>query len=152
MNMMRQDECMKERLCAKCKTTKPISDFYTMKKTAKRKQYYQAYCRQCHRDEVKEWRRNNVDYCRSRNFHRRYGLTMDKYKAMSASQNDLCAICGNGETRKFRGMTRVLSVDHHHGTKAIRGLLCNNCNAMIGYAKDDIQILESAITYIKSHS
>lgn len=137
------------RVCSKCKKEKQIDEFYPLKT---KKHTRQGYCRQCHRNEVKEWRRNHVEYCRARNFKRNYGITMDEYNVRLASQNGVCAICGNGETRTFRGMTRVLSIDHDHETNIIRGLLCCNCNAMIGYAKDDISVLESAIAYLKSHS
>ena len=44
-----------------------------------------------------------------------------------------------------------LCVDHNHATGKVRKLLCHDCNTMIGKAKEDIQILESAINYLKKH-
>jgi hypothetical protein len=33
----------------------------------------------------------------------------------------------------------------------VRGLLCHPCNVMIGLAKDNIEVLEMAIKYLKHH-
>jgi hypothetical protein len=61
-------------------------------------------------------------------------------------QNGCCAICGVQEkhTEKKR-----LYVDHCHTNNHVRGLLCNNCNFVLGHAKDNTTILENAILYLK---
>lgn len=46
-----------------------------------------------------------------------------------------------------RGAKR-LSVDHDHATDEIRGLLCHNCNHLIGLAQDSIVVLQKAIDYL----
>ena len=43
------------------------------------------------------------------------------------------------------------NVDHDHETGEVRGILCNCCNKVIGYAYEDTAILESAIKYLKSY-
>lgn len=43
-------------------------------------------------------------------------------------------------------------VDHDHATIKMRGLLCGNCNKMLGYAKDNIETLKSAIVYLEHHA
>ena len=45
----------------------------------------------------------------------------------------------------------MLTVDHHHATKQVRGLLCNECNIGLGRFKEDVALLERAIEYLKSH-
>jgi hypothetical protein len=55
-------------------------------------------------------------------------------------QSGRCACCGNLE--------KNLLVDHCHDTDRIRGLLCNNCNSMLGYALDDLRRLEFGIEYL----
>ena len=77
---------------------------------------------------------------------REYGLTDSEFRALLEAQGGVCAICGNGETSK---RYRTLSVDHDHETGAVRGLLCNRCNPMLGYARDDIAVLQGAIEYLK---
>ena len=74
---------------------------------------------------------------------REYGVTHDEYLALLEAQGGACAICRNS------GQQRALAVDHDHVTSAIRGLLCDRCNPMLGYARDDIAILEAAIEYLK---
>jgi Autographiviridae endonuclease VII len=81
----------------------------------------------------------------------KYDLTIETYNRMLLEQNNICAICHQPETRQSRtkGETARLCIDHCHKTNIIRGLLCHNCNTMIGKAFDNIEILESAINYLK---
>ncbi|MEW2301981.1 endonuclease VII domain-containing protein [Streptomyces sp. NPDC006655] len=83
---------------------------------------------------------------------RRYKLTPEAYAALLESQGGGCAICGTQPTPED-GM----HVDHDHGCcpprkkscgKCVRGLLCSRCNLMIGYAKDDPEVLRQAIRYL----
>lgn len=74
---------------------------------------------------------------------REYGITHDEYVALLEEQGGVCAICGDGGEG-----SRSLSVDHDHVTGAVRGLLCNRCNPMLGYARDNIAVLRSAIMYL----
>jgi Recombination endonuclease VII len=74
---------------------------------------------------------------------RQYGLTHGEYLALLEAQGGACAICGDSAQQ------RALAVDHDHVTSAIRGLLCDRCNPMLGYARDSIAILEAAIEYLK---
>ena len=78
-----------------------------------------------------------------RSRERQYGLTHDEYMALLEAQGGACAIC-----RDSAGQ-RALAVDHDHVTSAIRGLLCDRCNPLLGYARDSITILEAAIEYLK---
>lgn len=88
---------------------------------------------------------------------RRFKLTLDQYHQMFIDQNDKCAICNRPETRIFTNrytkemQIAKLCLDHCHETNKLRQLLCHDCNTMIGKAKDDIQILQSAIEYLKKH-
>jgi hypothetical protein len=90
---------------------------------------------------------------RNRDLHlqAKFGITLGKYLEMSSAQDHACGICGQPETITRNGKERWLAVDHCHTTGAVRGLLCGNCNPMIGYAKDNIEVLEKAIAYLKSH-
>lgn len=59
---------------------------------------------------------------------------------MVANQKGLCKLCE---------LPKKLVVDHCHETGKVRGLLCRNCNLLIGHAKEDIVILQNAINYLK---
>lgn len=91
-----------------------------------------------------------AEYDRNYHIRKEYGLLPADYEAIAKKQQGLCAICGNIETRiDKRGDLTRLHVDHCHATNKIRGLLCNNCNAMLGYAKESLATLQAAMTYLK---
>lgn len=75
------------------------------------------------------------------------GITVEEYDAMFVRQNGKCAICGRDQS-EFK---KPLFVDHSHESQKIRGLLCVNCNNGLGLLKDDINILMSALEYLKKH-
>ena len=70
----------------------------------------------------------------------KYGISLDDYTAMHERQQGCCDICGTADER--------LVVDHNHRTGRVRGLLCHLCNAMIGCAREDLDILISALAYL----
>lgn len=76
----------------------------------------------------------------------KYGLERGAYEKMVAQQGDLCAICD----KKPRG--KPLHVDHDHKTGNVRELLCFNCNAMLGHAKDSETNLHNGILYLRKHA
>lgn len=85
-------------------------------------------------------------YTREIHIKRRYGLSMQQYNEMFEEQNGLCAIC----SYKFGQKQGDCYVDHCHTTKIVRGLLCQNCNSAIGYARDNPDILIKASKYVEN--
>lgn len=83
------------------------------------------------------------------NLNRSFGITREQYDELLEKQNGGCAFCGVKETVEPSGKTKLLSVDHCHTTGEIRGLLCHNHNALLGFAKDDPEILLKAALYIE---
>ncbi len=77
--------------------------------------------------------------------------SFDDYDSKLEEQNGVCCICKGQNNTKIKGKIRRFNVDHNHLTGQTRGLLCSFCNALIGYAKDSTEILQSAIEYLKSH-
>lgn len=80
-----------------------------------------------------------------------YGLSVEDYARMLEEQNGVCAICHKPEVKIKHGKLAMLSVDHCHNSEKVRGLLCGNCNLMLGYSKDDPETLERAIAYLNKH-
>lgn len=81
----------------------------------------------------------------------RYGFNISgfyrnpkKWYKLFNFQHGCCAICGKHQAN----LKCTLCVDHNHTTGKVRGLLCNSCNAILGMAHDDIQILQKAIEYL----
>lgn len=87
---------------------------------------------------------------RSRHFERQYGLTLTAVDDFIAQQGGLCAICHRPPTSSPFGKRPRLVVDHDHTTGKVRGLLCTDCNAGIGYFDDDPVILRAVIEYLTS--
>lgn len=81
-----------------------------------------------------------------------HGMTLGQYDELLKSQNGVCAICGNGnEHQTGLGRKSVrLTVDHCHASGRIRGLLCHKCNAGLGFFKDNPEILNKALDYLRS--
>lgn len=67
-------------------------------------------------------------------------ITDEEYNDLFVGQHGKCAICGKKGVK--------LHVDHKHGEKGPRGLLCTNCNTGIGCFKDDPELLGKAIDYL----
>jgi Recombination endonuclease VII len=68
---------------------------------------------------------------------------MADFDAMFAQQGECCAICKTTEPGHHGW-----AIDHCHTTGKVRGILCQKCNPMLGYARDQIAILEAAIDYL----
>ena len=129
-----------KRECNKCGITKSVSDFYIKKCKNNKLNRFNSPCKKCSYENDKRVYMKN--YSRKRNF----GISADEFNDMKISQDDKCAICKK-DSKYFK---RDFSIDHCHTTGKIRGLLCSNCNTGIGMFKDDIDILKSAILYLKS--
>lgn len=95
------------------------------------------------------WRDKNPDKQHATDIKRHYGLSIEDYNKMLVSQNCKCALC-NTQHDPFKKRGR-LYVDHCHKTGKVRALLCSAHNSMLGYAQDDIDILLSAIEYLKKY-
>jgi hypothetical protein len=72
----------------------------------------------------------------------RYGLTREQYEHMYTVQSGKCAICD----KTIAGSKST--IDHCHSTGRVRGLLCIQCNTILGMAHDDVRILRHAINYL----
>jgi hypothetical protein len=91
-------------------------------------------------------REANLLAIRAGDLRRKHGITVAEYERLLASQNGVCAVCRQPSRARNRPN---LYVDHNHGTGAIRGLLCSNCNLLLGHADDDPQRLEAAARYLR---
>lgn len=59
-------------------------------------------------------------------------------------------ICGDeGFCIGNKNHTEKLVVDHDHETGQVRDLLCHNCNRALGLFQDNIEIVDSALEYLK---
>lgn len=142
--------------CPGCAQTKPISDFYHNRSMPDGLTHS---CKICHKKSCDAWRAAHPgklkQSSRKNMLLKRYGLTLDDYKSMLASQNGVCKICQQPETHRSRGSEiQPLSVDHDHAHAhenakvAVRGLLCNKCNRVVHLLQDDPNLVETALAYL----
>lgn len=120
--------------CIGCKKIKPLFEFGF---SAKDRKFAQIYCLECRREREKEGRKE-------KRILQDYGISLKTYDKMLEKQGGGCMIC-NTKTPEGKGRFHI---DHNHLTGKIRGILCCHCNRMLGAAKDDIEILAKAITYL----
>lgn len=74
-----------------------------------------------------------------------YGLMPEDFQGKMDEQNNGCAICDADISE-----VKAALVDHCHETGQVRGLLCVRCNSLLGYAKDNIETLNRAISYLQA--
>jgi hypothetical protein len=137
--------------CSNCQQEKQPAEFWPDRR---RSGGLQARCKTCRAASAKDWRDankhkaaerywSNPDAERERHLVRKYGVTLERYRSMLEQQGGACAICRKTQQRAF-------DVDHCHATGRVRGLLCTNCNRMIGHAADDAARLRAAASYLES--
>lgn len=89
---------------------------------------------------------------KGKHFKKKFGITLADYQAKLEEQKGVCAICAKPESGTRNGIVRWLNVDHNHETKAVRGLLCTNCNVAVGMMCESLDIMRSAISYLEKWS
>lgn len=56
-----------------------------------------------------------------------------------------CEICDRDLDRD------AVHFDHDHASGILRGMLCRDCNLLLGNARDEVPTLEAAIRYLHRH-
>jgi len=107
------------------------------------KQHHQKY-RDSILESQKKYYRRNKERFRDYDMRIRYGITLEQYNELAVIQNNKCAICGIHQ----KELSKALHIDHNHNSGKIRGLLCDKCNRLLGYAIENIDTLNAAIEYL----
>lgn len=125
------------RVCTSCGVFKPLTEFHINKHS-----FYgrEPSCKECRLKHRREFVLAFPERRRDSDLKTKYGISNTDYEAMYTRQEGKCWICHKE--------LKVLNVDHDHTTGAVRGLLCNSCNRMIGFAEESFDILVSAIAYL----
>lgn len=84
-----------------------------------------------------------------------YGLSQIQFDELLAVQRGQCGVCAT-DSPGARGWF----IDHDHSCcpglgscgNCVRGLLCHDCNLLLGHAKDRLDVLEQAKKYLVSNS
>ncbi len=121
---------------------------YREKNKEKLKEYFKKW-RLKNKDKVKKYNKTPKRKAGSRKYQLKlkYGLTLREYNKLLEKQKGVCAICKNRELNK-----NFLAVDHNWKTRKVRGLLCKNCNLVLGNSKEDISLFQKCIKYLEEYS
>lgn len=133
-------EIAPEWAAGKCKTHGYLRDNQMYRSHTHQGEYKTKGCRRCVLD---------------RNIKKSYGFSggIDEYEELAKKQNHKCKICNEEHISisEDRSKKRKLSIDHNHITGKFRGIICSSCNCGLGYFKDSIETLQSAIDYLKQN-
>lgn len=149
------------RYCPKCKNAKELWEFYKVNN----RNHYSTYCKTCQsefnkevnaKSEVRDKRlRKNKERSKEQiekyvdsDLKRKYGISLDDYNRMLLNQDfkcDICALNTKDNAQRF-------CVDHDHKTGKVRGLLCSQCNFLLGCSYECPEILSNAVIYLKKHN
>jgi hypothetical protein len=132
----------KGRECTRCLVYKSWDCFW---KDWDGKNGKSSKCKEC-RKKIRPIERPDIK--RNSSYKLNYGITIKDYNNIFEAQKGRCNICFKHASE----FNRSLAVDHCHLSGKIRGLLCMNCNHLLGKAKDSIDILNNAIQYLKESS
>ena len=87
---------------------------------------------------------------RRQKYPKKFGITLEQYDEMLATQGGVCAVCKQPEAV---AREQALAVDHDHQPGGrVRGLLCNRCNRALGFFRDDPALLRAAADYLEAHA
>lgn len=134
---------MDSKVCSKCKTDKPISEY---QKRYDRPVGVRPWCRKCQKEidakhrltdrgkkkyRTRLWKKSNIN------------ISYEEYKERYDLLDGRCEICND--------QLPSLCVDHNHKTRQLRGLLCTPCNLAIEHLKESPDIMNNAITYLNKY-
>jgi len=135
------------KVCPRCDTKKDETAYYRCGNGM-----FMSWCKAC----CKRLRPQNSEYFKKyyqRNKEKRsiqsrlrlYDVTLEWIESTFNFQKGRCAICKDVIDRN---LTDSWHVDHDHTLGNARGILCKSCNHLLGNAKDNTLILESAVAYL----
>ena len=93
------------------------------------------------------WVLKNPRLAKDRNLRASFGISIEQYETIVEAQGNMCAICRT----MFGGSVKPF-VDHNHDTSVVRGVLCQNCNFLLGHAHENLAVLEAAAVYLRKFS
>lgn len=148
--------------CPQCKQKLSIENFSRNKR---RHDGRGTYCKKCQsirmkiyrskshvKEQKRQYERNYIQRPDVKRHRQEYALqyyyriTPKEREEKLLAQKGKCAIC----TKQLPDWTKA-RIDHDHKTKKVRGILCNDCNLLLGHAFDNIVTLQKAVDYLQQH-
>lgn len=134
-----------EKTCTSCKETKLIENFAWDNRPGR---YFQSRCKSCDKKRYDSFYEENPDRRRDIILRSKYGITLEEWNLMFWEQGQCCAICLTTEPCGKRGW----QTDHCHETGGVRGILCFDCNVVVGKIENGWMVYIPAIQkYLEDH-
>ncbi len=138
-----------QRTCRVCGQEQPITEYYkTGRKNDKNPDERHHECKTCTKARLKDSPSQAPERKRELHLQRTYGISPEEYNQMLLKQEGKCSACPATEAG---GKHNVFVVDHCHRTGKVRGLLCKDCNIVLGIMQDDPSRFANLITYLAKH-
>lgn len=101
----------------------------------------------------KKYQKANPEKYAEWRYKTRHGITKSEMLVILEEQGG-CKLCGSKEPNG-----RFWVIDHDHSCcgkinscdKCRRGVICEHCNKMLGFAKDNAEVLAKAIEYLEEY-
>jgi hypothetical protein len=129
--------------CSVCETDKDLDQFWKG----------QYLCISCQKHKQKNsWGSRTPKKRLEQHLKYKYGITHQQFTNSWEEQKGCCAVCEEElpDLMAYENRRRMYAIDHNHETGAFRGILCLNCNTLLGMAKDSTKVLQKAIDYLNS--
>jgi RNase P subunit RPR2 len=122
----------KEKICNVCHKIFPTTEFDLNQNGKNNRPVRRPSCKNC---------RKTIDGLPIPTAHKK------KWNALKPNLTEFkCPIC---KKITIPGLTSKVVLNHDHTTGIPTGWICDSCNTGLGRFKDDIQVLEEAINYLK---
>ena len=125
------------KMCTKCRDNKPVSEFPTKTKGGPPK----SVCKKCVNEYMREYYKRHPEKKARIRMYAMKDVDFGGIDPIPLLGNP-CPICGGVAD----------TIDHCHERMVYRGVICRDCNLMLGHAKDSVDTLRSAIAYLDNHS
>lgn len=102
---------------------------------------YNGMCVVCKRESD---RSSNLKAGKRYHFRKEYGISIEQVEQIRTLQGNKCAICKDPFSDAYK-----TQLDHCHDTGKVRGLLCINCNWLLGKSRDNPDLLREAAKYLE---
>lgn len=110
-----------------------------------------------HREGENAWRRKayaaNAETRKSilrHNRRRRLKCSEEELKKIESAWTGCCPICSTKEPA-VKVDSKKWHLDHDHKTGKLRNIVCAHCNSMLGFARDNPEVLRRAAEYLEKH-
>jgi hypothetical protein len=130
--------------CPSCSVEKGFSDYWKN----------QSCCIECSKWKQKNsWNSRTPKKRLEQHLKYKYGIDVETFLKALETQQGKCAICIRDlpDLFTYENRRRGYAIDHNHDTGEFRGILCLECNTLLGMAGDSPKILKAAIKYLSKN-